>query len=136
MGISAAQQNHGTLERPKEYRVSSALELARSKLPRLLIEGLVVFLGVAAALAGQAWFEERADRRIEREMLANVMAEASENEERAQRFLGRLGEDRKSVTGVCATFGHSGGGSAVGIDRGRRTTHAPEPRHRHCVLGA
>ena len=77
--------------------MSSALELARSKLPRLLMEGLVVFLGVAAALAGQAWFEERADRRIEREMLGNVLAEASQNEERAQRFFERLTEQRTAL---------------------------------------
>jgi hypothetical protein len=77
--------------------VSSALERARSKLPGLLIEGLVVFLGVAAALAGQAWFEERADRRIERELLANILTEASQNEERGQRFLERLREQRSAL---------------------------------------
>jgi hypothetical protein len=39
----------------------------------------MVFLGVAAALAGQSWFEDRADRRMERELLDNVIAEARTN---------------------------------------------------------
>jgi hypothetical protein len=34
---------------------------------RLAAEAVAIFFGVAAALAGQAWFEHRADLRAERE---------------------------------------------------------------------
>ena len=42
---------------------------------RLAAEAVAIFFGVAAALAGQAWFEHRADLRAEREFLVTVEEE-------------------------------------------------------------
>ena len=42
---------------------------------RLAGEAMAIFLGVAAALAGQAWFEFQLDRRAEREFLETVEEE-------------------------------------------------------------
>jgi hypothetical protein len=47
---------------------------------RLLSEGVIIFLGVAAALAGQAWFESRSDRVAERDLLVNLHEELVANE--------------------------------------------------------
>ena len=43
-----------------------------SSMRRLAAEAVAIFFGVAAALAGQAWFEHRADLRAEREFLVTV----------------------------------------------------------------
>jgi len=60
------------------------------KLARLSREALAIFVGVTAALAGQAWFEEHADRTAEREVLSAVLAEVESNEESAGRRLEQL----------------------------------------------
>ena len=51
-----------------------------SRFARLVREALAIFVGVAAALAGQAWFEERADRIAEREVLTGVVTEIEANQ--------------------------------------------------------
>jgi hypothetical protein len=44
-------------------------------LGRYVGEAVAIFVGVAAALAGQAWFEDRAERGAEREFLQTVIEE-------------------------------------------------------------
>lgn len=49
--------------------------LEGSTLKRLAGESIAIFVGVAAALAGQAWFEARSARAMEREFLDSVLEE-------------------------------------------------------------
>ena len=51
------------------------------RLPRVLTEALAIFLGVGAALAGQAWYESRMERRAEQELLLSVHDELLEVEQ-------------------------------------------------------
>lgn len=44
-------------------------------LKRLTGEAVAIFVGVAAALAGQAWFEARSERVLEREFLESIVEE-------------------------------------------------------------
>lgn len=71
-------------------------ESSGGRAARLFREALAIFMGVAAALAGQAWFEDRADRITERELLESVLAEMETNQEfvlaNAQRVRGRIAE--------------------------------------------
>ena len=52
-------------------------------LGRLLGEAIAIFVGVGAALAGQAWFEARTDRVAEREFLHRALEELATLEEAA-----------------------------------------------------
>ena len=64
---------------------------------RLLWEALAIFIGVAAALWGQAWFEERADRIAERELLESVLTEMESNHESAGLAIGRVQRRRSEL---------------------------------------
>jgi len=59
--------------------VGASTEGLRNRIARAIVEGAVIFVGVGAALAGQAWFEDRADRRTERDLLVNALIEARSN---------------------------------------------------------
>ena len=59
--------------------MGASTEGLRARVTRTIVEGAVIFVGVGAALAGQAWFEGRDDRRTERDLLVNALTEARSN---------------------------------------------------------
>ena len=66
-----------------------------ASISRLAGEAVAIFLGVAAALAGQAWFEAQMDRRAEREFLETVEEELELVDmflSRTDQFFGARGE--------------------------------------------
>lgn len=66
-------------------------------LGRLLREALAIFSGVAMALAGQAWFESRADRQHEQELLGAVLQEMERNLEGTTAGLRQIRERRPEL---------------------------------------
>jgi hypothetical protein len=69
-------------------------------LSRLFREAVAIFLGVAAALAGQAWFEARADRAAERGFLQGVLEELAATEHAAIETQGYFEQQRETAVGI------------------------------------
>lgn len=74
--------------------------LRRSTLRRLAGESLAIFVGVAAALAGQAWFEARSAHATEREFLESILQELNEVSEFVDNVAAHFGQQRTAAVGL------------------------------------
>jgi len=84
----AAQQNRETLERLLNLR-AMADQAARTHVNwrQAAGEALLIFLGVAGALFGQAWWEDREDRHVEQHLLNGIRADLSRDTSDAARVV-------------------------------------------------